>query len=162
MWLSSSSAANAAACATDDTENVFLMRAQYPSNSAGPRPYPTRRPASPCALENVRSTTTLAPLANILQRVRVGDSPQRREVQRKFVVSLIQHHHHMAGNLRQKALHHGRFQHGAGRVVGVCQKNDARLRVDCGENCFQIETVVAHRRFDQTARPPPALPSSRQ
>jgi len=38
------------------------MRAQYPSSSAGPKPYPTRSPANPMPpSKTFRSTTTLAP-----------------------------------------------------------------------------------------------------
>jgi hypothetical protein len=80
------------------------------------------------------------------------NSPERREMQGEFVVSLVQHQDHVAGKLRQKALHPGCFQHGAGRIVGIGQKHNARVRVDRSENRVEIETIFAraHGSFDET------------
>src|SRR5207245_503610 len=61
MWPASSRAADAAAWAITDTENVVRIRLKYPISSAGPNPSPTRTPAKPCAFEQVRKTTTLRP-----------------------------------------------------------------------------------------------------
>ncbi len=61
MCAVSPTAAIAAASATPDTVNTVFMRAKYCISSAGAMPYPMRSPASPCAFENVRNTTTFRP-----------------------------------------------------------------------------------------------------
>ena len=64
--------ASAASWPTDVTSNARRTLPIAVITSAGPTPYPTRRPASPKIFENVRRTSTRCPALEVLgDRVRV-------------------------------------------------------------------------------------------
>ena len=76
---SASSEATAAACAIDETPNGSAHLRIASATGSGPSAKPTRRPASPYALEKVRRTTTLLAAAGDLA-ARRGVSGSRDEL----------------------------------------------------------------------------------
>ena len=68
-------------------------------------------------------------LPNAIERSRILDVAQRREVRRIFVVGFVQHNNHVVRNLREELVNLRRFQDGAGRIVRVRQKNQTRVRI---------------------------------
>ena len=88
-------------------------------------------------------------LPKIFQRPGIFNFPPRRKVRRKFVISFVQHHHHMPRNLGDELVNCRGLEHRSSRIVRVRQKHDPRIFVDGLQDRAQIESILPHRSFDQ-------------
>ena len=94
-----------AACAGTDTEKVVRMRAKYDINSVGPMPYPTRNPASPCAFEKVRSTTTFfRPSERSPENANIASRCCSAKYWREIAVGLVENRYHVIRNTSEKSI----------------------------------------------------------